>query len=69
VGSLRAADREAEDALRSTTKKKLNGYLADEAMLVLCAYSLASCRTGDILDVARSHPSAVMKRNGEWEVR
>src|SRR3989442_2677151 len=44
---------------------RLNGYLSDKAMLVLCAYSLAAPRTAT---VTRTHPSTIRKRGGEWEV-
>jgi hypothetical protein len=38
-------------------------------MLVLCAYSVPAGRAAEILDVARTHPSAVVKRDGTWEAR
>jgi hypothetical protein len=48
---------------------KLNAWVADKAMLVLCAYPLRAGRAADILRVARTHPSAVVKRDSEWEAR
>jgi hypothetical protein len=47
----------------------LDAWVADKAMLLLCAYPLARRRAADILRVARTHPAAVVKRDGEWEAR
>ena len=47
-------------------EERLNRYLSDKAMLVLCAYPLAAPRAAD---VTRTHPSTMRKRSGEWEVR
>lgn len=43
-------------------EEQLNSYLSDKAMLVLCAYPLP---TRHAADVARTHPSAVIKREGK----
>ena len=43
---------------------RLNTYLADKAMLVLCFYPVPSDRAAD---VSRTHPSTVRKQDGEWE--
>jgi hypothetical protein len=45
---------------------RLNHYLSDKAMLVLCAYSLATPRAAD---VTRTHPSTIGKRQGAWEMQ
>jgi len=47
-------------------EERLNSYLSDKAMLVLCLYPVPAARAAD---VARTHPSTVMKRHGEWEAR
>lgn len=62
VPRLKAKDREQ----LFDYEARLNGYLADKAMLVLCAYPFA---VGRAADVARTHPSVVMKRDGKWEAR
>ncbi len=46
-------------------EERLNQYLSDKAMLVLCAYPLAAPRAAD---VTRTHPSTIRKRRGKWEV-
>ena len=43
---------------------RLNTYLADKTMLVLCFYPVP---TGRSADVSRTHLSTVSKRRGEWE--
>jgi len=43
---------------------RLNAYLADKAMLLLCFYPVPAGRAAD---VSRTHPSTVRKRHGEWE--
>jgi two-component system, sensor histidine kinase PdtaS len=45
---------------------RLNHYLSDKAMLVLCAYPLASRRAAD---VTRTHPSTIKRLRGEWEMQ
>ena len=44
---------------------RLNHYLSDKTMLVLCAYPLVAPRAAD---VTRTHPSTIRKGRGEWEV-
>jgi hypothetical protein len=46
---------------------RLNRFLTDKTMIVLCAYPLAALDAAEILDVARTHPSVIVKRSGEWE--
>jgi hypothetical protein len=47
-------------------EERLNRYLADKAMLVLCGYPLPARHAAD---VTRTHPSVVKKARGKWEVR
>jgi hypothetical protein len=35
--------------------------------MVLCAYPLAALRAADLVGVARTHRSVVVKRSGKWE--
>jgi hypothetical protein len=53
----------------SDYEERLNHFVADKSMLVLCAYALGDLRVAEILDVARTHPLAVVKRSGRWEIR
>ena len=43
---------------------RLNGYLSDKAMLVMCVYPLASTRASDI---THTHPTVIKKQRGEWK--
>jgi hypothetical protein len=47
-------------------EERLNRYLSDKTMLVLCAYPLPAPHAAD---VTRTHPSTITKRHGEWEVQ
>ena len=47
-------------------EERLNRYLSDKAMLVLCAYPVLAPRAADVM---RTHPSTIGKRHGEWEVQ
>jgi len=43
-------------------EERLNGYLSDKRMLILCLYPLPTSRAAD---VERTHPSTQMKRPGQ----
>jgi DNA-binding CsgD family transcriptional regulator len=45
----------------------LNGAMRDRRISVLCAYALATSGAADILEVARRHHGALVRRNGAWE--
>jgi hypothetical protein len=45
-------------------EERLNEYLSDKAMLVVCAYPLHMPRAAD---VRRTHPSTIDKRRGKSE--
>jgi len=47
-------------------EERLNRYLSDKTMLVLCAYPLPAPHAAD---VTRTHPSTIKKQRGEWEVQ
>jgi PAS domain S-box-containing protein len=49
-------------------EKKLDEKLAGQRMIVLCSYPLSGSGAGEILDVARTHQFAVVRRRGNWEV-
>jgi DNA-binding NtrC family response regulator len=57
---------EAKDWVRLC--KALNSAIANEAMILLCPCPLAACGAAEILDVARTHHFALVKRLGNWEV-
>jgi PAS domain S-box-containing protein len=52
----------------SAYEQSLNEALANQFIIVLCAYPLAGSAGTAVLDVARSHEFAIAKRNSEWEV-
>lgn len=49
-------------------ERRLNTFIADQRILVLCTYPLAVTGAAELFDVARSHQFAIAKRNGDWEV-
>jgi DNA-binding CsgD family transcriptional regulator len=52
----------------SVYEAALNESLAEKPVLALCSYSLTLCGCADVLDVARTHHFALVKRDGRWEV-
>jgi signal transduction histidine kinase len=46
----------------------MDASMANRPMIVLCTYPLASSAAGHILNVIRTHKSAVVVRHGRWEV-
>ena len=49
-------------------EEELNKVVANQKMIVLCTYPLASAKAAEIFDVARSHEFSIARRNGNWEV-
>jgi PAS domain S-box-containing protein len=49
-------------------EEALNTSITNQCLTVLCTYPLAACGASEILDVARTHQSAIAKRQGSWEV-
>jgi PAS domain S-box-containing protein len=49
-------------------EERLNAFIADLRMIVLCSYSAGASRASELLDVARAHQFVVAKRRGDWEV-
>jgi C4-dicarboxylate-specific signal transduction histidine kinase len=47
---------------------ELNESIANQRMILLCAYPLAASGAAEVLDVARVHQLAVARRKGNWEV-
>ena len=45
----------------------LNDAMRDRRMILLCAYALATSSAADVLELARRHPAALVRRNGAWE--
>jgi DNA-binding CsgD family transcriptional regulator len=45
----------------------LHDAMRGRRMIVLCAYALATSSAADILEVARRHHVALVRRNGAWE--
>jgi PAS domain S-box-containing protein len=52
----------------SEYEERLNAFIADKRLLVLCSYPLATSDAGQILDVARTHQFAMASRNGRCDV-
>jgi PAS domain S-box-containing protein len=52
----------------SAYEERLDEWIADKRMIILCSYRLANARPAAILDVARTHNFAMAKRKGTWEV-
>jgi hypothetical protein len=52
----------------SDYEQQLNGSLRNQQMMVLCTYPLGTASTAELLDAARTHHFAVVKRNGGTEV-
>src|SRR5260221_3786721 len=49
-------------------ERRLNQVLANQKMLVLCAYPLKSRKAAEIFDVAKAHEFAIVRRHGHWEM-
>jgi DNA-binding CsgD family transcriptional regulator len=43
-------------------------WLAQKPMVALCSYRLTLCGSAEILDVARTHGFAIVRRYAKWEV-
>lgn len=48
-------------------ERELNKSLQGQKMMVLCTYQIGTM-AADVLDVARAHQLAVVRRNGDWEL-
>jgi signal transduction histidine kinase len=49
-------------------EKELNELLANQRLIVLCTYPLATSGAAEIFDVACIHQVAIARRNRQWEV-
>ena len=47
---------------------QLDQYVAGQRSLVLCTYPLAASDSAELLDLVRTHQSAIARRNGNWEI-
>ena len=47
-------------------EKAVNDVIGQYPMLALCTYSLAKCRTNEILDVVANHEFALVRRGASW---
>jgi len=52
----------------SSYERAFDASMANRPMIVLCTYPLASSAADHILNVVRTHKSAVAVRHGRWEV-
>ncbi|MBI4787160.1 MAG: MEDS domain-containing protein [Chloroflexi bacterium] len=51
----------------SDYERDLDEPLSHKRVIVVCAYSLATCGAAEILDVSHTHQFAIAKRRGSWE--
>jgi DNA-binding CsgD family transcriptional regulator len=49
-------------------EKELDKSFSQQKMIALCTYSLSASTAADILDVVRTHRSAVIRREHDWKV-
>jgi PAS domain S-box-containing protein len=49
-------------------ENRLNNFIADLPMTVLCTYPLMKCSATEILDVVKAHKFAIARRQGDWEI-
>jgi two-component system cell cycle sensor histidine kinase/response regulator CckA len=49
-------------------EERLNGFITNQRIIVLCTYPLAVTKAAELFDVARTHQFAIAKRHGNWEV-
>jgi signal transduction histidine kinase len=49
-------------------EKRLDEFVANKRMIVLCTYPLAVTKVTELIDVAHTHQLAIVKRQGDWEV-
>jgi DNA-binding CsgD family transcriptional regulator len=45
----------------------LDSAIERRRIVMLCTYTMASSRSEDVLDVARSHQAVIARRSGEWQ--
>src|SRR3990170_6188800 len=48
-------------------EQEVDTALASKKMIVMCTYALGESGAAEILDVARAHNCALVRRSGEWE--
>jgi len=49
-------------------EKQVDSVINEYQMLTICSYPLNKCGVSEILDVISSHGSALIRRQGKWEV-
>jgi PAS domain S-box-containing protein len=48
-------------------EKRVNDWVTDQPMTVLCTYPLAKSGAAEVLDVVQAHQFVIARRQGEWE--
>jgi signal transduction histidine kinase/ActR/RegA family two-component response regulator len=66
-GNTRWLGRESWQAF-SDYEARVHRAFHDRRLVCVCSYALDRCSTDDILDVLRSHGTALARRDGRWEV-
>jgi len=49
-------------------EKEVNNVIDKYRMLAICSYCIDECETAEIIDVVNCHQSAIIRREGKWEV-
>ena len=49
-------------------EKEVNNVIDKYRMLAICSYCIDECGTAEIIDVVNCHQSAIIRREGMWEV-
>ena len=49
-------------------EKEVNNAIGKYRMLAICGYCIDECGTSEIVDVVSCHQSAIIRREGKWEV-
>jgi len=49
-------------------EEEVDNIIRNHKMIALCLYSLDKCDASEIIDVVNNHKSAIIKREGKWEI-
>ncbi|MBI5642051.1 MAG: MEDS domain-containing protein [Deltaproteobacteria bacterium] len=49
-------------------ERAVDNVIGSYRMMALCTYSLEKCGAGELLDVVSTHPFALIKRKGKWDI-
>lgn len=49
-------------------EKEVNNVIGKYRMLAICSYCIDECKISEIIDIVSCHQSAIIRREGKWEV-